>query len=878
MCHAVLPEALEDSRSDGRTKMDSLPIDEVLHQIGETLERTPRLVLEAPPGAGKTTRVPWFLAERWGQGQGRGSGKVLVSEPRRIAAKLAAERVASELGERLGQTIGYSVRLEQVAGPDTRVLYVTDGVLLKRLVTDPGLADVGVVVLDEFHERRLQSDLSLALLKRLQDAGSKLKLLVMSATLDAAEVARYLDDCPRIQSSGRSYSVQVTHAPRPDERPLEKQVASAVRQLLSQTSGDLLVFLAGAREIRLCKQALAGVEQEHGLSVTPLHGELPLKEQTLAVRRQRFRKVVLATNVAESSVTIDNITGVVDSGTARMLIHDAWSGMDRLGIHKISQASALQRAGRAGRTSDGQVIRLYTKGDFDARPKSETPEIERLDLAESLLLLKTAELGDVSELPWLTPPKPTSLAAAEGLLRDLGATDPSGALTPTGKRLLAFPVHPRLARVIVEGEARGVAEEACLIAALLGERDIRSQRRSILGPGQVHDSDSDSDVLELLELYLEARANDFDSTTLRQLELEGRTLKLVSTTGNKLTRIARDRSDPPDDTEQRDERLLIATMTGFIDRLAQRAPPSRALLLANGKIAELGAESTVHRVPLLVAVDASDHAEQRQRGKTVVRVASRVDEQWLFDLYFDRLDDSEELEYNAQSERVERVSRIRFGRVTLDETRGVASPSEAAAELLFRAASSKGTHAFDAEGRVEQVLARMATRERLSPAPSAAAADSVSLAHVLRHACRSVVSLAELRASGLESALWDLVPAETLRTLDQDVPDFLILPGGRRLRVHYSDTGDPYVASRLQDFFSMTETPTICRGRVPLLLHLLAPNQRAVQVTRDLPSFWQTHYPELRRQLMRRYPRHSWPEDGRTAPPPPPRPPRPRER
>lgn len=852
--------------------MDSLPIDEVLPEIERALKTSNRLVLEAPPGAGKTTRVPWQLARV------APAGQVLVSEPRRLAARLAAQRVADEHEERVGNTVGYSVRLEHVAGPRTRLLYMTDGVLLKRLASDPSLDGVFAIVLDEFHERRLQTDLCLALVKHLQDRkDSAVKLLVMSATLDGAAVADHLGQCPRIRSEGRSFLLDIMHLPRPDDRPLPKQVASGVRQVLADDDGDVLVFLPGAHEIRLAKQALESLERERNLSVLPLHGDLPLAEQTLAVRRGARQKVVLSTNVAESSVTIDNVTSVIDTGLCRTLVHDAWSGMDRLSIEKVSQASAIQRAGRAGRTRNGRALRLYTRGDFEARAKSETPEIARLDLAEALLLLKSCGFIDFSRFDWLTPPKQSSVAAAETLLVDLGASHPSQGLTSIGRRLLDFPIHPRLARLIVEGEALGVAQEACVVAALLSERDIRLSRRSIMSPAGVHETDSDSDVLELLDLYHEAHDCDFDAHTLYQLELDRRTLRQVARTSAKLAGMAHDRVPPLADHTARTEALLLAVATGFIDRLAQRTPPKRTLLLANGKTAELAPESSVHRVPLLVAVAASEHADQRRSNKALVRLASRVDEAWLFDRYFEKLEESVELEFNQQNERVERVARIRFGKLTLDETRTIAAPDRSTGEVLLRAALVKGVHSFDRDAAAEQWLARVHVLHEHCPSEDLEPVLELTPEALLARACERFSSLGELREAGLMPELWEALPPSTQQRLEREAPTHLVLPSGRRLHIHYARGQDPYVASRLQDFFSMHETPTICQGRLPLLLHLLAPNQRAVQVTRDLMGFWQRHYPELRRQLMRRYPKHAWPEDGRTATPPAPRPPRPRK-
>ncbi|HEX6764085.1 MAG TPA: helicase-related protein, partial [Polyangiaceae bacterium] len=433
--------------------MRALPIDPLVPEIVNMAGPGRALVLTAEPGAGKTTRVPWALHEA------RPDARIVVTEPRRLAARMAAHFVARERGERPGATIGYSVRFEDVGGPDTRIRYVTEGVLLRRLLADPELRGVDVLVLDEFHERHVESDLLLALSARLRaERRSDLSLVVMSATLDAEPIAAFLGDAPRLRSEGRSHPLSIEHDARPDDRPLEKQVASAVRRALDlEPEGDVLVFLPGAAEIRRASETLENLARERNLLVLPLHGDLSLDEQARAVAPAERRKVVLSTNVAESSLTIEGVRVVVDSGLARHLTHSAWTGLPKLSTVKISRASARQRAGRAGRTGPGRVLRLYTRGDFETRPEHDAPEITRADLSEALLLLR----GIARSAPaLLTAPPPASLAAAEDLLVLLGAVADDGGLTATGRRMLELPLHPRLSRIVVEGERRGVGREA----------------------------------------------------------------------------------------------------------------------------------------------------------------------------------------------------------------------------------------------------------------------------------------------------------------------------------------------------------------------------------------------------------------------------------
>jgi ATP-dependent helicase HrpB len=915
-----------------------LPIDALLPEVVESLRRAPSLVIEAPPGAGKTTRVPPAVLDAGAAG----AGDVLVLEPRRLAARMAARRVAEERGERLGESVGYQVRFEEVAGPRTRLRFLTEGVLTRRLLADPRLEGVACVFLDEFHERHLQADLALALLRRLQrGARPDLKLVAMSATLDAGPVARYLDSCPVLRSEGRRFEVKIEHLARHDERPLELQVEAAVRRLLSEgLEGDVLVFLPGAASIRRAQEACAAVASEADLSVLPLHGELPAAEQDAAVRPAARRKLILSTNVAETSVTIEGVAAVVDSGLARVAGHSPWSGLPVLRVSRVSQASAVQRAGRAGRTREGRCLRLYTAQDFNARPAHETPEIQRLDLAESVLELRAAGVSDLEAFDWFEAPSPDSLRAADALLRRLGATDDAGRLTATGRRMLRFPLHPRLARIVVEAERRGVGREACAVAALISERDIRAGRVSFSkGQGREEgrarergaETHGSSDLLELLDLFSEAEAASFAAPRLRALELEPNAVRAVERVSRQLRRtLGRGRGNLVSEaktgaasgretsrgnaasrgvgespqasglslSEEQERELLISILAGYPDRVARRRVPSAGargsqnaasrgaqaggaresggeLLLSGGGAAVLAPESVVRRAEFLVAVDAEERSEAGRvragAARTVVRLASAVEPDWLLDLFADSLSEKVEARWNAQGERAEVVRRLVYDQLTVDEWRGDKSAREEkavadeTARVLAEAALEAGPEAFAGREEIEHFLARVEFVARTFPEQNLPALGDAEVRDALARMCGGRRSFAELREAARAGELVERLRArltpEQSRLVARMAPERVALARGRQVRVRYERGKTPHVASRLQDFFGMREGPRVAGGRVALVLHLLAPSQRPVQVTTDLAGFWSRHYPQVRRELARRYPRHAWPEN-----------------
>lgn len=909
--------------------VQTLPIDAVLPDVVERLRRAQSLVIEAPPGAGKTTRVPTSILDAGLSG----AGQVLVLEPRRIAARMAARRVSEERGESLGETVGYQVRFEDVSSARTRLRFLTEGVLARRLLADPRLAGVGCVVLDEFHERHLQADVALALLRRLQrTTRPDLKVVAMSATLDAAPVASYLG-CEVLRSEGRRFDVDVEHAARHDERPLELQVEAAVRRLVSEgLDGDVLVFLPGAASIRRAQGACERVAAEANLRVLPLHGELPSAQQDEAVRPADVRKLILSTNVAETSVTIEGVAAVIDSGLARIAGHSPWSGLPVLKVSRVSRASAVQRAGRAGRTREGRCLRLYTAQDFNARPEYETPEVRRLDLAETALELRASGVEDLERFEWFEPPQPEALAAAESLLRRLGAIDGRGRVTDAGRSMLRMPLHPRLAAIVVEAERRGVASDACTIAALISERDIRAGRVQ-LGAGEEKSAGREtprrgaerhgsSDLIELLELFSEAEAVNFDAERVRRLGLEPNAVRAVSRAAGQLRRTlsrggaeseARDTQSASEAarvspkpggagksrargnagrgvaqlSEEAERELLISILAGYPDRVARRRASkdardtSRELLLSGGGTAELASESVVREAEFMVAVDAEERSDsstsfarsaksgmnvtKSAAAKSVVRIASAVEPDWLLDLFADSLAERVEARWNAQGERVEVVRRLVYDQLVVDEWRADKAEGEEVTRALAAAALDAGARAFVDWEQVESFLARVEFVAGAFPEESFPALSDADVDAALEEMCEGRRSFAELReaarAGELLERLRRRLTQEQSRLVARAAPERVTLARGRQARVKYERGRAPHVASRLQDFFGMSDGPRVACGRVALVLQLLAPNQRPVQVTTDLAGFWSRHYPSVRRELGRRYPRHAWPED-----------------
>lgn len=852
-----------------------LPVDPFLPHICAALRSHPSLVIQAEPGAGKTTRVPPALLDAGVAG----ARQIAVLEPRRIAARLMARRVAAERGEAVGQSVGYQVRFEEVAGPSTRLCFMTEGVLVRRLVDDPALSAFGAVILDEVHERHLETDLALALLRQLQDRRPDLKIAAMSATLDAEALAAFLGGAPIVRVPGRQHSVSIEHLTGPDPRPLEEQVASALRRAVREDpadAGDILAFLPGAAEIRRAAQRCAPLAQHFGLDIHTLHGELSAEAQDRALAAGPRRKLILSTNVAESSLTIEGVTCVIDSGLARVARCSAWSGIPSLHVERISRASATQRAGRAGRVRPGRCYRLYDRHDSASRKEHGAPELTRLDLSQCALLLHGLGWQRLTDLAWLDAPPLAAAEAAESLLRHLGAVDAGGELTDVGRQMCALPLHPRLARIAIEAAAGGLAAEGALIAALLSERPIRRAARTSLAALEVADRPTvASDVLDDADRFRQAADSDFSAPVLAALDLDAGAVRAVDRAWQRLRRTAAARPRRSDsrsgDGRDREPTLLRAILAGFPDRVAMRRPldtgrRSDELLLCGGGTARLAEASGVRAAAFLVAVDLEERGRAGQR-RLGVRAASEIAPEWLIDLFPERLREVDEVFWNAEAERVESRSQLLYERLVLSESAGRRAPAREA-ELLARAASEVGfSHFVDAEA-LASLQVRLALLGEHFPEMTPPALDDAALEAFLARCCAGKRSFRELR----EEPLLDRLRAELLGPaafrLDALFPERIELPGGRRARVHYAPDAPPWIESRLQDFFGMERVPAIAEERLPLVVHLLAPNQRAVQVTRDLRGFWAGHYPALRKALARRYPRHAWPEDPLAARPP----------
>lgn len=852
-------------------RLAPLPIDVVLPEAAAALAEHGALVLRSPTGSGKTTRLPPALST---PDAGGGAGRVVVLEPRRLAARAAALRVAEEHGWELGGRVGYHVRFDRRAGAETRLLYVTEGLLVRMLQDDPFLEGIGTLVFDEFHERSLDADLALAMAARVRrEARPDLRLVVMSATLDPAPIAAFLDGAPVVETTGRLHPVAVRHAGVPvarDPRSLATAVAAGVGELLAESGGDLLVFLPGVGEIRAAEEALGPLARRHDLALVSLHGGLPLGEQGAALRPGDRRKVVLATNVAESSVTVAGVTAVVDTGLARRLRYDPGSGLNRLELGRVSRASADQRAGRAGREAPGICLRLWPEIEHAALPAGDVPEVARIDLSGAVLQLLAWGEADAAAFPWFEPPPARSLAAAEELLALLGATGSAG-LTPLGRELARLPVHPRLGRLLLAAGRQGYARDAALAAALLSERPPFARQ----GGGAAAVRASRSDLLDRVDALaaFERGGRVPPPFTLQRgaarfvLKVRDRLAGLVAEGGAR-----RPRAGVPGASMPRDEALLRAVFAAHPDRLCRRrAPGSPQAVMVGGRGVVLARESAVVEPELFVAVDLDDLGGGRPGVHTeaLVRLASAVERDWLPEAAVETAD---EVAFDSARERVVAHRVTRYADLELDR-REIPAPPEAAAAALAQAALAAPERALALDApRVAAFLDRVAFLRRWRPElglPDLAGGREALLAELVPAwiAASGARSFAELRRAPLLDLLRGGLTHEQLRAIEREAPESWELPTGTRARLEYRGEEAPVLAARIQELFGVAETPRVAGGRVAVLLHLLAPNRRPQQVTDDLAGFWTRTYPEVKKELAGRYPKHAWPDDPLAARP-----------
>jgi ATP-dependent helicase HrpB len=834
--------------------LDPLPIDPVLPAIVDALVRDTAVVIRAPTGAGKTTRVPPALLDAGLAGAGR----ILLLQPRRLATCAAARRIAAERGGAVGDEVGFQVRFERRYGPGTRILAVTPGILLRHLLDDPYLEKDTVVVFDEFHERGLESDLALGTVRLIQQTvRPEVRIVVMSATLAVEEISAYLGGCPVIVSEGRLHPVSIEHQPRPEHRNLPAAIAHTVEGLLDRTPGDILVFLPGLHEIRQAAHHLEPLAEMRGLAVLPLHGELPLEQQDAALRRSQHRKVVLATNVAETSVTVEGVTAVVDSGLVRLLIFDPAVGLDRLRLVPISRASADQRTGRAGRTAPGICIRLWSASAERGLREQTPPEVRRIDVAGSLLTLLALGEKDIRRFPWFEPPPEAAIGRALELLERLGATD-KGDLTDPGKLLSRLPVHPRLGRLLVAGHALGDPERAALAAALLSERDpfVRTLEEV---PDRRPGRTTASDVLERVEALEAFEAAGTVHSPLGSLNRAA--ARFVLRARDQLARTLRQELGRAPGTGEAspDDALLRALFVAFPDRLARRREPgSRRGVMVGGRGVRLAPSSGAMASELFVCIDVD-----AGQGETVVRQASAVERDWLPEEQVSR---SVEVVFDERSERVSAVRRTRFEDLVLDETACSLQDGEETARILAAAAVERLERVLPpGESPAGLYRTRVRCLRQWMPELGLPAWDEADLREVVTTLCHNRRSFEELRQAPWLAVLQGQLTHQQRQAVEREAPERLAVPSGSHIALRYEEGRPPILAVRIQELFGLRQTPRIAAGRVAVLLHLLGPNYRPQQVTDDLASFWENTYPQVRKDLRARYPRHAWPEDPYTA-------------
>jgi ATP-dependent helicase HrpB len=850
-----------------------LPIDDLEAEFVSALQNKQTIILQAPPGSGKTTRVPRFLLHAL-------KGKTLILEPRRLAARLSAERVAEELGQSTGQDVGFQIRYEKSIGPATRCIFMTEGLFLRTLLANPKLEEIDAVVLDEFHERHLHSDVAFALTRWLQlNARPDLKLIVMSATLDTEKLQSAVPDAALLKADVPTFPVEIEYDSGNDERALEWRVVVAVEALLKdpRCPGDILVFLAGAADIRRSAQALATSKHKADFDTFELRAEIPVAEQRKIFQPHSKRKVILSTNVAETSVTIPGVTGVVDSGIAKVASYAHWNGLPTLDIKAVSQASCTQRAGRAGRTASGVARRLYTRADFLGRTAHDKPELLRMDLSQTLLEVLGAcnrifrdRAPSFDALPWLELPPQESTSAAQNLLRELGAVDDANQLTAIGEDLIRWPLNPRLGRILHEAKKLGTLGEACLLVSLLNEGPLLKNNQD---DAEIH---TDCDLAFQASLFDRLRHHPETITREERDAIDTSQLKRIEKSFDSLVHLSHAPRRPlttGQGTWSEASPFARELLAGFPDRvvaLRKTKSTQRTLIeaiFARGGQGQLSRASTVQDSDFAIALQAE---QIRRQGSThfitEITLAAGLNAQILKTLCKNKTKVEAKSFWDGQSERVKSATRVMFESLVLEErqTQGEATDAE---QVLFEELKSRWPKPFESAQPLEFFEQRMNLLCERFPEMAKTSISDGDFELFLVHICEGKKSFAEVLQQSLQAYIDSFIPWEVKKLLDRELPLRITLGSGRKVEVQYVKGQPPWISSRMQDFFGTMVTPSLLQNSLPVTVHLLAPNGQAVQVTTNLSGFWKNVYPDVKKELSRRYPRHYWPDDPQNAEP-----------
>ncbi len=842
-----------------------LPIQEIREAFLSAMTPGGECVITAPTGSGKSTQIP-----QWLMGALPENERVLVLQPRRLAARMLAERVAWEVGCKPGEAVGYLTRYEKALSAQTRILFVTEGILTRMLLNPRELDAYGAIVFDEFHERSLNGDLGLAMAHALRaKSRGDLRLVVMSATLAADAVAHYLDDCPLLRAEGRRFPVELSYTRRSDFKNLEQATTDAVRDLVSDgTPGDILVFLPGAGEIRHVQEEFHRTRFSEVLEVLPLYGEMPPEAQHAVMAPSEHRKVILATNIAETSLTIPGVRMVVDSGLVKLSRYDAQRGVDILETVPISDDSAQQRAGRAGREAPGKCRRLWSAIEQDHKALHTPPEIQRMDLADPILSVHCYGYTDDTAFPWYEAPPEKGAEIARVLLQNLGILDNAGAVTERGRAVRNFPTHPRLALMLHLGAQQGAFEEACGAAAILGGRplmlrhgaaDVLTQHRNALRRENRGAEVTESDFLGQLSLLRQAKERHFDTDACARLGILSGAARDITREWNDFLKMKP--RDAAADAPVPGVVLARVLLECFPDRLARRVDTGTLNCELQGRRhAVLSAQSLVRDEKLFIAAEMREVSAGRQPGTTTeLSLASGIREEWLWERYPDGLIDEDTVLWDGVRQQVMRRRTLSCLGLVLEESVRNDPDPEAASEMLFgEIESSNNMPLLGWDDACEAWCERVRFLRPRFPNLNLPEYTDQERSEIRRALCLGETKYSVVRNKPALSFVQAILTAEQRSAVERLAPATLPLPRGRKLRLEYHVGQPPKGRAKIQELYDVTGPITVGGGQIPVLLDILAPNFRTVQITDDLPRFWQVHYPSIKSQLQRRYPKHEW--------------------